>query len=396
MEDNDYTICDYCGDKVKLNDTVQAVGYNCVCQDCINTYYLECEQCGKFVLKNDTREVEGDWLCECCFENCTNRCNDCRKWFYTDNLAWLNNLDIYVCEDCRDNYSCCEDCDDWFLSTHGQLYNDRYLCDSCIDYHQEENEEREVISTFSGRYRFYRLPDESEDSLYFGIELEAGIHKDTNINFQQEIINKLPDCFFVHGDSSIYDCNWVKDAIEIVSHPMTYKWLKKNRQQWNKILRLRKKGLLSYKTNSCGIHIHLTKSYFTEKHLYYFMIMVYRQPVFTTLISQRKARQLKNWGSLTDAEDIKDLKKKAKDKHFYKRYTAVNLSNPNTIEIRIFRGTLDECAFWKNIEYIQALIEFTKRAKRKDLTLKQFLRYVKSKRRKFQHLYKWLNKKNKI
>ena len=45
------------------------------------------------------------------------------------------------------------------------------------------------------------------------------------------------------------------------------------------------------------------------------------------------------------------------------RYVAINLKNSQTIEIRIFRGTLNFNSFMKNIEFAHALFMYTKENK---------------------------------
>jgi hypothetical protein len=355
-----------------------------VCKDCLNDNYFMCEKCDEYI-HNDCNVNVGDEIwCNNCYDDHGFQCGHCGCSFHIDTRYEIGSTAL--CTSCwENNTSFCDRCrEDFFTEDMINGY-----CEGCYRGDEDEGE-----NYSNPPYIYYRLDSEAHHPLYFGIELETGTFDyRLSDNWREEIVNDIPSCFFTKSDSSIYDNGDVLKGTEIVSHPMTYKWLKANQDKWNRVLDLRKKGLRSYTTNSCGIHIHLTKSWFSEKHLYKFMKMVYCFPSFTELISQRKKSQLKAWGSI---EDVENLRKKAKDKYWYKRYTAINLCNSSTIEIRIFRGTLDRTAFWKDIEYVQALVEFTNKAKVKDLKIRNFVWFISLEQKKFPNLYKWLVKKKKI
>lgn len=378
--------CSVCGDDILFSEieeynTIEGSVY--ICHSCISDYDT-CSQCGVYVPREDIYTVVNTVLCEDCYDDITLDCEWCGERIFCDDACDFHSEAI--CEHCyADETFCCQSC------------NERYLNDDCVGdglcgncYDESSNGSQ---FTYSGRYNFYKTDGESADCMYYGIELETGTLE--HIDFEGEIIDNLPTKYFNrHEDCSIFDGDAVQ-GIEIVGHPMTYKWMKANPSVWNNVLKLRRKGLRSYNAKTCGIHIHLTKDAFTEKHLYKFMKMIYGFQGFTILISQRRNRQLERWANIKG--DGKDLKQKAKDKYSPKRYTAVNLSNSRgTVEVRIFRGTLNEMAFWKNIEYIQALIEFTKQTKVKELSLKNFISYICTKKTEFCNLHAWLVKKGKI
>lgn len=372
--------CDICNslifpDYIDEYNTVD--GMQQVCNDCKGEMIC-CGECGLLCDEVDLYYVEGTVICETCYDNDAFRCYICDGRFFNRHENMFGGE--HLCGNCYESEtSWCIECDEHFWNDD---LNRNCICERCAS----------AYNSFDGNYTFYKLDNEPHNSIYFGIELEAGMFK--CVNFTEEILDEIDaDYFILKDDSSIGDCERIVYSTEIVSHPMTYNWLKAHQDVWNKVLELRKKGLRSYVTNSCGIHIHLSKKPFTEKHLYRFMKMIYSYKKFTSFISQRRKHQLKSWSSVEDGEN---LKKKAKDKYYIKRYTAVNLGNDDTIEIRIFRGTLCPRSFWKNIEYIQALIEFTAISKVKELTIKNFLLYISNKKNEFPNLYSWLKDKQKI
>jgi len=103
---------------------------------------------------------------------------------------------------------------------------------------------------------------------------------------------------------------------------------------------------------------------------------------------------LNKWAALGDEnsdEIVYKVKNAKKDKGGHSRYTAINICNTNTIEIRIFRGTLAPGSFFKNIEFCAALFEFTRDNKNTDLNnFKQFIQN----RAEFKNLAKFIKLKN--
>lgn len=384
-----YVSCDGCGIYAKYESDLIYLEVYCkyLCDDCLSGY-TKCYNCDEYIYDEDVSEVEHNYYCKCCFDDVIEQCNWCNE-----NMLIESGINFYnetICESCNDNYVvCCVNCRDRVHIDDG--YGDGY-CERCFD----EEEDVQCGSTrCSTSLNYYRLDDEPTPRMYYGIELETGTFD--YINFENDIINELPTEYFDrHEDCSIFD-NGVKQGIEIVGHPMTYKWMKANPDIWNNVLKLRKKGLRSYKTKTCGIHIHLSKKAFDEHHLYKFMKMIYGFPSFTRLISQRNDNNLRRWATI-NGDCTKNLKQKAKDKcNNGMRNIAVNLDGSyNTVEIRLFRGTLNEMAFWKNIEYIQALLEFTANAKVKELSIKNYLSYIYVKKHEFCNLYNWLKKKGKL
>ena len=126
---------------------------------------------------------------------------------------------------------------------------------------------------------------------------------------------------------------------------------------------LKEEGLRSHDTNSSGLHIHVDRTYFGKsedtaisKLLYIFERFRSELMVF----SRRTESQANDWARSRKHSNTKSgwIKKAIKDSKSYydhsERYYAVNLTNSETIEIRLFRGTL-------NLETFEATLKFTNR-----------------------------------
>jgi hypothetical protein len=97
---------------------------------------------------------------------------------------------------------------------------------------------------------------------------------------------------------------------------------------------------------------------------------------FIVSISQRKMEKLKKWANIEDDNDTSLIYKAKKKDGNNERYVAINLKNTATIEIRIFRGTLNINSFMKNIEFAHALFMYSK--ENKEVTLDGFKMYIES------------------
>ena len=73
--------------------------------------------------------------------------------------------------------------------------------------------------------------------------------------------------------------------------------------------------------------------------------------------SRRTRRQLERWAARYGYKDTpKEMMDQAKN-HRLGRYTCVNLTNANTIEIRIFRGTLKYNTFLATLQLVNRLCD---------------------------------------
>ena len=82
--------------------------------------------------------------------------------------------------------------------------------------------------------------------------------------------------------------------------------------------------------------------------------------------------------------------KKAKYKSTNGRFLAINLENSKTVEIRIFRGTLNKASFFRNLEFCHATVQFCKNAAIDNITVGRFSKYVRRNIKQYPMLSAWL------
>jgi len=300
-----------------------------------------------------------------------------------DSLCVANSLNAIASrsEEDYDDNSSCRYCDrnDSSVTAHEDTWgNDIYLCERC-----ERNGNHLIHDyTYEPELTFYETIKDKRTELFYGIELEVEVLPDFRI---PDVIRKLPDFTYVKSDSSIMR------GFEIVSHPATYNWLLEHIDDWNNILDIRNYGCRSYNTRTCGMHIHMSKAAFGRHHLYKYLYFMYN-PVNKTAITQISQREdclLDRWSGFNN--DLRMIKAKALTRaEVGDRHTAVGLGRISTVELRIFRGTLNPVAFWKNIEFAHALYNFTKDNGLKSMIWIMFIEYVKANKRDYPNLNKFL------
>ena len=85
-------------------------------------------------------------MCDDCLENYYRQCHDCGEYHRESRMTYVDSIEDYVCRDClEENYCFCDDCGEYFRSGDLTEHNGRWLCDSCLEEAeaQEEDDEEE-------------------------------------------------------------------------------------------------------------------------------------------------------------------------------------------------------------------------------------------------------------
>jgi len=238
--------------------------------------------------------------------------------------------------------------------------------------------------SFKPEPSFYKEREEKKP-LYFGIELEVqGPNKSGTYRDWNRDVRKFPDFVYCKDDSSVIG------GYEIVSHPTSFKWLVKNRILWSSILKIRKIGYKSYNTDCCGMHIHMNKSKFNSIEIYKYDYFIRSNEKFIRDISQRTKRNLSKWAGIDRDGEYKSTRK-AKERFGGERHVAFNVNNRETVELRIFRGTLNPKSFYKNIEFCHSLYYFLKNCSLAKANPEEYMKYVEKRRLKYINLHSFLH-----
>lgn len=419
--------CGFCGNPT--SDFIEAAEYGFACKEhgCADKL-CHCYVCGKAHLKYHTT-ADGKPFCVSC-SHMHFYCEACNEWHPTGSLGGEA-----LCQKCAETKAKCRRCgkyhnkDKMQVDTYGAVTE--YYCSKCWAYSaricgvcgQTKNgvidrgnhgtcclkcRVESPIGTING-YSYKPSPKfyphySGANTLYLGIENEITFsgefeddcwcdgecdedddcdcpcHRPELEGGSQMLLRKAgiiekayPDLLYNKRDGS------VDNGFEVVSHPMTFDFFKQTK--WGALF---KDVNPSTSNRCCGMHIHMSKGAFSQAHLYKFMAFMNDNISFTEKIAERSEN------NYTKRMQKSTLLSKASAKSFYERYEAVNLTNEKTVEVRIFRGATKASQFKKNVEFVVALYEFTKKFSLKNCNLENFKDYVAKNSEEYPNLAKFI------
>jgi len=244
--------------------------------------------------------------------------------------------------------------------------------------------------------------------MHFGIELETDIQRDSDYNPKYSG-NKLASLVNIIGRGSttserlLYCKSDCTCFVEVVSHPFSWNYYLEYGQKIFKTLFkvLRDNELFGYDTRDCGFHVHISRRAIKPINLFKIASLVYHPDNydFMATISQRQSHKIDEWCSLD--VDFSALSKMCNDYDYASeimdRSSAINLTLKNTVEFRIFRGTLNFNSFVKNLEFIKSLIHWSQTASVKvskdDNGLESYLNFLRKHYNDYETLCFFLSKR---
>lgn len=306
-------ICDCCGEPIAVNRLNTRVNGKSICDNCYNTgeQFIRCDRCGIVINKE-----EDDF-----HENCG----------------------YFFCTGCYLELS---------KSTYGEVLGYHRFDDWCFKY----------------------AKDEKPHNLVTGVELEV-----EHVNYCSESTNDIVwNLNKMLGFNTICSRDGsIEDGFEIVSQPFSLAFIRENEERIKEALKyLIDHGYRGDQVDTCGLHLHINReafgSKFSEQNKNIDKLILffetYKQELFR--FSRRSASKLQRWAKFlsdykhvnvdadTDsAKRLKSLEYIGKTKSSVEeRYCAVNLMNDNTVEIRIFKSSLNYKTLFATIELIHTLV----------------------------------------
>jgi hypothetical protein len=185
-------------------------------------------------------------------------------------------------------------------------------------------------------------------------------------------------------------------GFEIVSAPADLaehrkRWPILEQQPWHKHLR-------AWDTTTCGLHIHVSRASLTPMmigRILYFVNLPGNKKFIQKVAGRSEEKYTKfHQKKITDSlYPDRVINPEEEENYNRRRRVAVNVSNRHTIEFRIFRGTVRSCHILRNIEFVDALIQFCYPCERSLNELreyKKFISFVASRKKEWPEFYRWL------
>ncbi|BAQ85354.1 hypothetical protein [uncultured Mediterranean phage uvMED] len=368
----------------------------------------ECCNCDSEFTADDmnTSDITGENYCVDCFWEVHTTCDDCDETCLSEDINYCEANERQFCDSCEDYYNWRECCGEWFPEdydnngspcncNHDRIHSYDYRPNLRVyDYNINRDNgshhrgysyvfRKEITMGSSKLFKNYN-PRRPLTKCVMGFELEVeqktgdgklvGDMAEDVTMYSKDVKTKEPFLYCMQDGS-------LSNGFEIASLPFTESYYKniiyRKRMMKNVLSILRGEGYRSYNTRNCGMHIHVNRNSFTgDVHLYKFHLMFYKNEEFIGWFSNRNPENLERWSNVygVSKDRIRNRIKRKSSPKFY----AVHITPKNTVEIRIFRGTLDFKAFCKNIEFVFALKEFSSRYSIRNMKAGRFIRWLKT------------------
>lgn len=317
-----------------------------------------CDHCGETHPIEQSVVVQGDLLCQRCMNSETIICSRCGEILYRDSNA--GDEDTPLCSPCFDRYyTACERCGVTIRQedAHYDDEDDDEDTPYCYDCHSRYHVNRVI-------HNYYFKPEpifHGEGPRYFGVELEIDEGGERN-----DYARAILDVGNGSGEENIYikHDGSLDNGMEIVSMPASIEY-HLTQLPWKEILeKARELRFVSHACSTCGLHIHISRLAFgetaEEQEPYLARILYFFEKHWEELLkfSRRTERQLDRWAARYGfKEQPQDILEEAKKGGRGGRYSCVNLENRDTIEFRIFRGTLKLNTFIATLQLVNRICD---------------------------------------
>ena len=386
-----YAECGDCGEVYKKENMYwyNDEGYY-ICEECYSDDYFHCEECGELHHYDDrvkvyTSTVNFKYMCLNCAKcSGARQCEDCGEWHCEEMILQAPDCTCY-CEKCF--YEHCAYCchcdevmwrDDAYFDDDGNPY-----CSYCWDEYGNRNHIRSYHNNPS--IRKWYADDEEHHERLIGTEVETD-SEDDNVEERTEITwdKGGEECYIYQmSDGSLGEY-----GIECITQPMSKKfWDAFDFEGWMRDLV--DAGARANNTSTCGLHVHLSRTWLCTDDEDEQAILVGRMRQFLAdnidIVQKFARRTEQRWCAFTKSFD-KDNKPTTKEERIAKhkekgskfngdRYQSINNTNRATIEFRIFKGTLKPNTYRASVEFCLRVVDYILHTEENTETWKGFITY---------------------
>jgi hypothetical protein len=257
-----------------------------------------------------------------------------------------------------------------------------------INFKSNNNILRDRDYDITQAYPFGRLPFEPINSTYFGIELECYIKEsyldDTRGKRPFQIIEEkiLKGSGVCKSDGSLKE-----NGVEINTIPMTLNYIQKTDYFLNFYKQV-KNMLESYEQEETGIHIHISKNNLSKVDVMRIQQFI-NDEVNLNYIKKMAGRNPNSYCEVNNQLKLKTYKSGVFNSK--EKFLAVNILHKNSIELRIFKGTLNPITIHRQIEFCHALTNFVKNTSYLKLSSIDFIKYASENKNSYPLLFEFNN-----
>ena len=336
-----------------------------------------CEVCGGDSYGN----MMGDhYICEDC-ESVYTVCDDCGELVRCDDtyMARVDGENIYICDSCRDFYWYCEHCETYVPTS--EWNEERECCTQCaeaIDFDEFDYRHELPLNNYGYKPKPKFIKGDNEvTKRFYGMEIEIGDVRGASTGAEEvyPLFNTSGRRAYLKRDSSISGGGY-----ECVTHPMSsrklHEWIDKD------FTNAKKERGNYWRTDGCGVHVHVSRDSIGKLTLFKLNVLLNmlrgkNNLNFIKFFTNRTPNALNQWAKVSNQlpfsflDGIKHGNGWTSD-----RYVAVNQQNNNTIEFRIFNGSIDQSVLHSYLEFVECVLDFCTNTAIKDITVGDLFEFM--------------------
>lgn len=317
-----------------------------------------------------TTRIEGKYFIDLAVLHVAFRCPICGKLHLKENRVSHETPEgdiIMICDRCQAHLRVCPVCGRQVMRNEMEKVGNRLVCRTCARLSPRRRRSDGVTGyTHTKGVNFIDIKGRSyvktvctDDKPFFGVELEIE-HGDNPDNDANTIKNFYP----ILAVETKHDGSLGWGSFELVTQPMTLNAHIAGRF-WKRALDLlTRQNYQSHDGGRCGLHIHIGRKFFGDTKDSQLDAAVKMNLIFVNnydwivKFSRRSSDALCDWAEIPDTDDIREIEDYTCDAS--SRYRAVNVTRDDTIELRVFRGSLKLTTVLAAIEFVDWLARFVK------------------------------------
>lgn len=197
------------------------------------------------------------------------------------------------------------------------------------------------------RPKFY-----GDGPLFMGFELETAVSRGMLNEAARIVTDRVGDHAYLKEDGSI------SYGFEIVSHPMSYEYAL-NHFPWELMRDMQNNGIGP--DDSTGLHVHVSRAAFTSPlHIYKWMKFIYRNQDAVQTVARRSSTGWAKFERDHRASILEFATRSPMDGYsaYADRYSAINVLNDATFEMRIFNSTNKRQELQAALGFVDASVRY--------------------------------------
>lgn len=343
-----------------------------VCPDCLKKHTTQCPHCGSYITTEESMLDAGysraryAWkngvltpVCSSCYSHKYKKCDCCGKIRHMAELHPGTNNRVF-CDVCiiKRDVILCSGCAEYIMKTDA-IYGKCQKCTLSV-----KKKKAHINGHWSKPRPVFISLNPTFTPIGVELEVDGGQYTDQLL----EYLGTLENMLYLETDGSLY-----QNGLEIITYPCDLEFHKQLIPYAQMFKEIKTAGYKSHDTTTCGIHTHIGKSAFggspgtQNKAINRMIYLVEKFRAQFKKFSRRESFHYCEFANLYQPGiTVKDLSANYRRRNQQSRYMAINLQNRNTVEFRIFRGTLDLKSYFAILELVDYLPKYVTKHKKDD------------------------------